>query len=285
MSAYLIFIITLIAIWSMVALAYALPVGYAGMLHLGHIGLFGVGAYTAALLIVAGAPFWVVVPAAGLAGGAVGFLLALPARRIKAEHYALITLGALFVIFSILLNWISVTRGPFGVTGIHRPDGFAEPASFLALVAAALVVMAAFVHRVTSSPFGKALEAVRDDDLVAESLGKPVAKLRIACLVVSAVLVGIAGAFYAPFLQFINTQLFWLDNAVWVLAALVIGGLASFPGALIGMAALFLIFEPIRFIDLPLELVGPLRFMIFSLLLLLVVLFRPKGLLGRAQLD
>lgn len=285
MTGYLIHITTLAAIYIMVTLSYALPVGYTGLLNLGHIGLFAVGAYTTAILISHGISFWIALPAAAVATGLAGFLLALPTRRIKGDYYALVTLGALFMIFTILLNWISLTRGPFGITGIHRPAGFEEPSSYLILVLAALVLLAAAVFRIVRSPFGRALEAVRDDDMVAESLGKPVAKLRLVVLVVSGVLVGVAGAFYAPFLQFINPQVFWLDNVVWILAGLVIGGLASFPGAILGMVLLFGIFEPVRFLALPPALVGPLRLAIFSVLLLLVVIFRPKGVMGRAQLE
>jgi len=285
MAGYLIHILTLATIYIMVALSYAIPVGYTGLLNLGHIGLFAFGAYTAAILTTQGVSFWLALVAAALGTGLLGFLLALPARRIKGDYYALVTLGFTFVMNSVFLNWIKVTRGPFGITGIDRPEGFTEPLSFLALALIVLLLVAIFVYRLVNSPFGRALEAVRDDDLVAESLGKPVGKLRMASLVVSAIIVGIAGAFLAHFIQFINPQIFWLDNVVWILAAIVIGGLASFRGAILGMVIMFLIFEPLRFLHLPPDLLGALRLIIFSLLLLLVVLFRPKGIMGKAQLE
>jgi len=285
MIGYFIHIITLIAIYIMVALSYAIPVGYTGLLNLGHVGLLAIGAYTAAILTTSGISFWIALAAAAIVTGAAGFLLALPTRRIKGDYYTLMTLGFTFVVNAVMLNWIKVTRGPFGISGIDRPPGFTTSTSFLFLTLLFVVLIAIFVYRVVKSPFGKALEAVRDDDLVAESLGKPVAKLRLTALVVSAIIVGIAGAFLAHFIRFINPQIFWLDNVVWILAAIVIGGLASFRGAILGMIIMFLIFEPLRFLHLPPDLVGALRLIIFSLLLLLVVMFKPKGLFGRAQFE
>ena len=269
----------------MVALSYALPVGFVGMLNLGHIGLLAAGAYTAAILTTNGISFWLALIAASLVTGIVGFFLALPARRIKGDYYALMTLGFTFVMNAVLLNWIKVTQGPFGITGISRPHGFTDPKAFFVLTLVFLGVTAWFVYRVMRSPFGKALEAVRDDELVAESLGKPTGKFRIVSLLVSAVIVGIAGALLAHFIQFINPQVFWLDNVVWILAALALGGLASFRGAIAGMILLFAIQESIRFLPIPPALVGSLRLSVFAVLLLLVVLYRPKGLFGRAQIE
>ena len=285
MTGYFIHIVTLAAIYIMVALSYAIPVGYTGLLNLGHVGLLAVGAYTAAILTTQGVSFWLVLPAAMLVSGLLGFLLALSSRHIKGDYYALVTLGFTFVVNAVLLNWLSFTRGPFGISGIDRPTLFDAPLAFLILTLLALTFVAVFVFRVTHSPFGRALEAVRDDELAAESLGKPVAKLKIISLTISGVLVGLAGAMLAHFLQFINPQIFWLDNVVWILAALVIGGLASFPGAIWGTVILFALFEAIRFLPLPIDLIGSLRLIIFAALLLLVILFRPKGLLGKAQLE
>jgi len=285
MAAYLIHTLTLLGIYSIVSLSYAIPVGYTGLLQLGQIGLFAIGAYASAIITAKGISFWAALPLASLITACFGFLLALPSKKIKGDYYALVTLGFLFVVNAILLNWIDLTSGPFGISGIKRPTGFTDPISYLFLVAIILFFVAWFVYRVVHSPFGKTLEAVRDDEVVAESLGKPTAKLKVVSLVVSAAIAGIAGALLAHFIQFINPQLFWLDNAVWILAALTVGGLASFPGALIGMGVLFILLEPLRFLALPIGLVGPMRLMLFSLLLLLVVLFRPKGLLGRAQIE
>lgn len=285
MWSYLIHILSLGAIYVVLALAYAVPLGYAGVFNLGHVGLIAVGAYVSALMTESGISFWLALPAAVAAGALGGFLLSLPARRLKGDYYALVTLGFMFFTSAILLNWIPLTHGPFGVTGIVRPNGFAQPEIFLLLVAVFAVLVLLFVRRITHSPFGRALEAVRDDELAAESLGKPAGKLKSVALVISGALAGLGGALLAHFIQFINPQLFWLDMLVWLTAALVLGGLASVRGTVLGVIILFAIFEPLRFLPLPPDLLGALRLIIFSLLLLGLMLFRPKGIWGRAQLE
>ncbi len=285
MPAYLVHVLTLSGIYAIISLSYAIPVGYTGLLNLAQVGLLGVGAYAMAILTTRGVSFWIALPLAMLITGIIGFLLALPSRRIKRDYYALVTLGFIFVVQAVALNWSSLTQGPFGISGIRRPVGFVETQSYMLLVAFFLLVTGLFVWRFVHSPFGKALEAVRDDDVVAESLGKRTGKLRVVALTTAAVLVGLAGGLLAPFIQFINPSTFGLDSAVWILSIIVVGGLASFPGTLLGVVVLNLIFEPLRFLNISSALVGPLRQIIFSSLLLLVVMFRPKGLLGRAQLD
>lgn len=282
---YLIYIVTLAAIYVVVNLSYAIPVGYTGMLNLGQVGLFAIGAYTGAILITHGIPFWLAFPAAGALAGMIGFLLALPTRRIKGDYYALMTLGFTFVVNAVLLNWQGLTEGPFGIRGIGRPDGFESPIGFLMFVLIIAGIVGFLVYRIVKSPFGKALEAVRDDELVAESLGKPMGKLKVVALTISGVIVGVAGALLASFIQFINPQVFWLDTAVLMLAMLVVGGLASFSGAILGTIVLFIFLEGARFLPFSPDVVGALRLMAFALLLLAVVLLRPKGIMGRAQLD
>jgi len=285
MFAYFVHTLTLGAIYVIVSLSYAIAVGYTGILNLGHVGLLAIGAYTSAILVTKGISFWLALPAAGALAGILGFLLALPSRQIKGDYYALMTLGFTFVVNTVLLNWQSLTRGPFGIWGIERPEGFTAPLGFLSLSLIFLIVIAFLVYRIIHSPFGRALEAVRDDELVAESLGKPTGKLKIAALTISAVIVGIGGALLGSFLMFINPQVFWLDTAVLILAMLVVGGLASFQGAILGTIVLFIFLEGARFLPFSPDLVGALRLMVLALLILLVVLFKPKGILGRAQLE
>ena len=282
---YFIYIITLITIYAMIALSYQFSIGYTGLLNFAQVGLLGIGAYSQAILVTHKVPFFEALIISMLITGAVGFLLALPSRRIKNDYYALVTLGFMFVVNAVILNWTDVTGGPFGISGITRPAGFSTPDNFLFLVLVIFGLMAAFSYRVMHSPFASALEAVRDDDQVAESLGKPTGKLRIVAMIISALMVGIAGALLAHFIQFINAQVFWLDYVVFVLACVVLGGLASFWGAITGTILLYVFTEPLRFLPLPPGVLGPLRLVMYCALLIVFVLFRPKGLMGRAQLD
>jgi ABC-type branched-subunit amino acid transport system permease subunit len=212
-------------------------------------------------------------------------LMALPAKKIKGDYFALVTLGFMFVTSAVFINWDSVTRGTLGIPGIPRPEWFMTNDRFLWLAVGTTTLVYFFLQRLVNSPFGRALEAVRDDEEVAESLGKPVFKLRLIALVVSGALVGLAGAYLAHYIQFISPNSFWLDLLVWALAGMILGGMASMPGSVLGTVLLFALSEPLRFLPIPSNLVGPLRLMIFMGLLIFLVIYRPKGIMGRAQLE
>ena len=286
MDAYLIHLGSLVGIYILMSMSFNLVVGYTGMLNLGHVGLMAIGAYTSAILVKNfDVPFAVGLLAAGILTALVAALLALPAKKIRGDYYALVTLGFLFVVSAILINWEAVTRGTLGIPGIPRPEEFESNTMFLLIVVVITVLAFLFLDRLVTSPFGRALEAVRDDEEVAESLGKPVFKLKVLSMIISGFIVGVAGALLAHFVQFIAPNSFWLDLLVWALAGMMIGGVASMRGTVIGVVILFGLLEPLRFIDMPSNLIGPLRLIIMMALLLLIILYRPRGLMGRAELE
>lgn len=286
MDAYLIHLGSLIGIYILMSLSFNLVVGYTGMLNLGHVGLMAIGAYTSAILMKsAGTPFALAILGAALLTMVVAALLAIPARKIRGDYYALVTLGFMFVVFAVLVNWEPLTRGTLGIPGIPRPEGFTSNTMFLVLSASLTAIVFWFLDRLVHSPFGRALEAVRDDEEVAQALGKPVFKLKVIAMAVSGFVVGIAGALLAHFVQFISPNMFWLELLVWALAGMMIGGVASMRGTVVGVGILFLLLEPMRFLDLPSAYVGPLRLLIMLSLLLLIVLYKPRGLMGRAELE
>lgn len=286
MSAFLIHVLTLVGIYTIIATSFNLVMGYTGLVNLGHIGLLGVGAYASAILTTTfGWPFWPAFVLAGVLAAGLGVLLSLPSRRIKGDYFALYTLGFMFIAIAVFVNWTGLTRGTLGIRGIDRPEGFAEPTVFLVLVLAVALASYLFQNRVVQSPFGRVLEAVRDDIEVAESLGKNTTKAKIVAMTVSGFFVGIAGSLFAHFIRYINPQSFWLDPLVLALAAVVIGGLASMRGSVLGVVLVFLISESLRFAAIPSQMIGPLRIIIFMVVLLVIMLWRPKGIWGRADLE
>ncbi len=286
MSAYYIHLANLALIYVIMTLSFNVSLGYTGLMNLGHIGLMGIGAYTSAVLShTFGWPVWLSIFVASILTMMVSILLAIPSKKIKGDYYALVTLGFMFVASAVFINWESVTRGTLGIPGITRPEGITGNAHFLVVMLVLTSLVYVFLDRLMRSPFGRALEAVRDDEEVAASLGKPVFKLKVLALLVSGFLVGLSGALLAHYIQFISPNTFWLDLLVWALAGMMIGGMASIPGSVVGTVLLFAISEPLRFLDIPAALVGPLRLMIFMGILVAVVMYRPKGIMGRAQLE
>ena len=286
MDAYLIHLGSLVGIYILMSISFNLVVGYTGLLNLGHVGLMAIGAYASAILMkTAGLPFPVALLGAVLLTMVVAAALAIPARKIRGDYYALVTLGFMFVVFAVLVNWESLTRGTLGIPGVPRPEGFTSNTMYLLLVGAITAITFWFLDRLVNSPFGRALEAVRDDEEVAQALGKPVFKLKVIAMAVSGFVVGLAGALLAHFVQFISPGMFWLDLLIWALAGMMIGGVASMRGTVLGGVVLFCLLEPMRFLDLPSAYVGPLRLLIMLALLLLIVLYKPRGIMGRAELE
>ncbi len=286
MSAYFVHLANLALIYTLMTLSFNVALGYTGLMNLGHIGLMGIGAYASAVLSrTYGFPVWVSIASASTIAMLVSAALAIPSKKIKGDYYALVTLGFLFVASAVFINWEGVTRGTLGIPGIARPEGVHTNGEFLAALIAINAAVYLFLRRILRSPFGRALEAVRDDEEVAASLGKPVFKLKLLALLVSGFLVGLSGALLAHYVQFISPNTFWLDLLVWALAGMMIGGMASLEGSILGTFLLFAISEPLRFLDIPPALVGPFRLMIFMALLVSVVIYRPKGIMGRAQLE
>ena len=287
-EAYLIHLLILVCIYLILAISLQLTIGFTGLLNLGHIGFFAIGAYTSALLALSGFPFWIAILAAGILTLIFGFLLSLPLARLKGDYLALASLGFAFVVYAILLNWTDLTRGPLGLPGIPKPEifgfVFSENLAFLLLALAIAAISFFVIHRIASSPFGKVLEAIRDDELAARVLGKNAFRMKAYSFGISAFFAGIAGSLYAGYITFIDPSSFTLLQLIPVLAIVIIAGLTSFKGTVLATIILVLLPEPLRFIGFPSSVVGPARQIIYSLLLLAILVYRSKGFFGKVEL-
>lgn len=288
-SAYIIHLLILICIYLILSLSLNLSIGYSGMLNLGHIAFYGLGAYTSALLALAGTPFLLCLIAGGLVAMFAGFLLALPTDKIKGDYLALVTVGFSFIIYSLMLNLDDVTRGPLGLPGIPRPSilgfGFEDNLSFLILIAVIVLIVYLIIKRITDSSFGKLLEAVRDDELAAKILGKDTFKVKAFSLAISAFFAGVAGGLYASYITFIDPSSFSLMQIIPIISIVIVGGLASLPGTIVATIVLTLIPEALRFVGFPSEILGPMRQIIYALILLLILIYRPRGFWGKVELE
>jgi len=284
-EAYILHLLILICIYAILSMSLNLITGYAGMLNLGHAAFFAIGAYTSTLLVLAGFPFWFAFLAAAGMAALFGLLLSIPALRLRGDFLAIATLGFGEIIRSILLNWTELTRGPLGIPGIPKPEFFGIVFSELWMYfALALVVMAAtyfILKKVLSGSFGTALKAVRESEPVSESLGKNVKVLKMQSFALGACLAGLAGCLFAHYITFIDPSSFTLAETILILLMLVLGGMGSLKGSILGAVILILLPEPLRFIGLPSAMVGQLRQIIYAVLLLILIIKRPKGILGK----
>lgn len=286
-------------IYAIVALSLNLIVGYAGLLTLAHAGYYAVGAYAYAILALNLG--WGFVPAAlmgCLVAALLSLALSLSAWRLKGDFFVLVSLAVQALIFSTLYNWHSasaplgswhnLTNGPFGITGIPRPSFLgwtpSDPASF-ALFGGVLLAICGFITwRLTASPWGRVLVAMREDELATRGLGKNTRLLKVQVFAISSGLVAIAGALYASYVRYIDPSTASLDESILILSMVIVGGLGNFRGPIVGAAVLILLPEALRFLQLPDAQAANLRMMIYGLLLVLMMHFRPQGIAGNYRL-
>jgi len=288
MEAYFIHLLILILIYIILAISLQLAMGFTGLLNLGHIAFFCVGAYVSALLTLNGFPFWLSFLIAAISAMIFGFLLAIATSKLKGDYLALATLSFSFVIHALALN-LSITGGPLGLPGIPRPElfgfTFSSNLSFLFLTIFITIISYFIIKRIVNSPFGKVLEAVRDDELAAETLGKNTMKIKSYALAISAFFAGIAGSLYAHYMNFIDPSNFTLFQLIPLLTIVIVAGLASLEGTIIATFIVILLPELLRFVGFPPSLVGPMRQIIYAIILLLILYYKPRGFYGKIELE
>src|ERR1035437_9412792 len=230
---------TTVGVFAILALSANLVTGTTGLMSLGHAGFYGIGAYTAALLATKlHWPFLLTLPAAGAVTAVFGILLALPTMRLIGIDFAVATLGLGEIIHLTLLNWVGFTRGPMGISAIPgiALKGLFNSSDICHYYAVALVavVTALVLGRLTHSYYGNALRAVREDDQCAASMGLNVVRLKIQSFAFACFFAGVAGALWAHTTGYISPADFRFSESILILAMMVVGGLGSLPGAVLG---------------------------------------------------
>lgn len=283
---YLFHILIIALIYSIFAISLNLELGYTGLYNFGHVAFFGIGAYTSALLSLAGLPVAVsMVCGMAVAGGA-GAVLAIPALRLSGDYFGIATLVFAEMARLFFLNERWLTKGPMGLPGIPRPSwiGVGVAALPMFLVFCALLTIAVFliVRRLTIAPFGRALKVVREDEYVAQALGKNVLTLKIKAITVGSVLAGLAGGLWAHYITYISPGDFTLTETILVLLCVVLGGRGTNWGPVLGAFVITFFGESVRFLPIPMDFgrfVAPLQGMVYGAVLILIMLKRPEGLL------
>jgi branched-chain amino acid transport system permease protein len=283
--AYIANLLAFAGIYGIVGISLNVAFGYTGLANLGHAALFGIGAYASALIAInLGFPFWAALLVAALFAAAVGWLLAWPTAKMKGDYLALATLGFGFIVESVFKNWMDVTRGPLGIPGIPKPELFGfvfnSTESYLLIVAVFLAITYVVVSRVMSSPFGRVLKAIREDELAAQSLGKHTHRYKALALALSGFFAGLAGALFAHYITFIDPSSFTIFETILAFSIVTVGGMGTVQGSLIGAAIITFLPEPLRFIGFPSAVVGPARQLLYAALLIIIILKRPQGIRG-----
>lgn len=259
-----------------------LLIGYVGEISLGHTAFFGIGAYTSALLFLQlGVPFWLGLPAAGVVAGIFGFLIGYPTLRTRGPYFVIVTLAFSEILRLIFSNWISFTNGPMGLKNIQPPTlnlggrvyyEFSSKTSYYYLILGLVSFTLYLCYRYVNSRFGRACMAIRENEPLAQSVGISAAKWGIATFVLSTFLAGLAGSFYAHYVLFISPDLFGFSFTINMLLMLIIGGKGTMVGPVLGAVLFTIIPEYLRVADI-------YRLPIFGIILMLAVLFLPRGMI------
>ncbi len=287
--SYILNLAITIGIYAILTMSLDLLVGYTGLLSLGHAAFFGIGAYAAGLAALAGLHAWLTIPLAALVAAAVAALVAIPALRLRGDYFVLGTFGISMIASSVFENWVDVTGGPYGVYGIPSPvpESFASPwdAVTMALVVAVLVlVVAVLKYRLVGRAFGTTLLAIRDDEVVAESLGVNATLKQIAVFSIAGGMAGVAGAMLAFQLSFIEPSLFTFHATIFMWALLFVGGCGTILGNILSPAILILFPELLRFSGMSGTYAPQIQQGLYGVLLIAIAMFRPQGLFGMFRL-
>ncbi|TAK03465.1 MAG: branched-chain amino acid ABC transporter permease [Candidatus Manganitrophaceae bacterium] len=279
LNNYYIDILSLAGLYALLAAGLNITVGYAGLLDLGYAGFYGVGAYVYALLSTGiGLSFWLGLPLGGAIAAAFGVILGVITLRLRGDYLAIVTLGFVQIVYLVFNNWDSVTNGPNGILNIGRPAlpglTFRQPIHFYYLVLLLLFLVVTAIHRLTRSQIGRAWIAIREDELAASAMGINTTRMKVLAFALGAGIAGVAGVFFAAKYSFVSPESFTFLESVRVLSMVVLGGMGSLPGAVLGAFLLTVLPELLR------GLAG-YRMLIFGAALVVMMIFRPQGLLGK----
>lgn len=287
---YLLHILIMISIYAILALSLNLPVGYTGLLSLAQAAFYGIGAYVAALFMMhAGINFFAAVVLAIIISAILSLFVSYPSIRLKGDYFILASLAFQIIIFTIIYNWIDLTKGPYGIPGIPKPEilgiVFDNLYKFFALSGGIALIVFFITKRLCSSAFGLVLKAIREDELSAASIGKDVRKFKILAFAISSGLAAIAGSLYASYVTYIDPTSFNLDESIFILSVVIVGGSGNLRGPIIGTLLMILLPEGLRFLGIPDSVAANVRQIIYAVILILLMRFRPQGLAGEYRLE
>ncbi len=283
-SPYQTNIMTTALMYVVLGLGLNIVVGLAGLLDLGYVAFYAVGAYTYALLNAHfQVGFWLALPMSGLLAAGFGILLGFPVLRLRGDYLAIVTLGFGEIIRLILENWGEFSQGPSGISNISRPGLFGVHLSLDSAITYIYYIMVAFViltifivNRLQDSRLGRAWMALREDEIACQAMGIDKRKTKLAAFALGAFWAGIIGAVFAAKTTFINPASFTFLESAIILSIVVLGGMGSIIGVILGALILILLPEYLRFLS-------EYRMLAFGVILVLMMVFRPQGLIANVR--
>lgn len=286
---YLLYLAILISIYAILGLSLNLVIGYTGLLSVAEAAFYGIGAYVTALLLVnAGFNFFLAALIGMGVSAVIAFVIGIVLSKFDGDYYALASLGLGAIIYSVFLNWQNLTGGPLGIPGIPRPTlfGFTFSTDFSFLILALVFLALAYLacRWIVNSSFGRVLKAIREDEKATQVFGYKTLWYKLLIFTIGAAIAALAGSLYASYISYIDPTTFVVFESIFLIALVILGGLADLWGSVIGAVFLVLLPELLRFVGLPDEVAAQMRQAVYGLLLVLLMLYRPQGFLGKYKL-
>ena len=287
---YIFHIVIMLNIYIMLVLSANLTIGMANLLTMCQAAFYGIGAYIGTFFLMQfHIPILVIIAVVALVTGLFSFVVSYASVKLKGDYFVLSTMGFQLIVYTILFNWTDVTRGPYGISGIQgmRVLGMWEVSgvyAYLILSIVFAVVVVFLIGSLLKSPFGRELRAIKADELAVQSMGRNTVETKSWAFFISAAVAGVAGVVYASYVSYIDPTSFTLNESIFIISALFIGGIGNVKGPVFGALFVVLLPELLRFVGLPDAIAANLRQIIYGLALILVVYFRPQGLFGKTVL-
>jgi branched-chain amino acid transport system permease protein len=278
---YYIDVLIMSGIYILLALGLNIIVGFAGLLHLGYAAFYAIGAYTYAIVNTKlNIGFWASLPLSASLAAFAGLLLAIPALRLRGDYLAIVTLGFGEIVRLVLNNWDSLTNGPNGITGIASPEIFGlslgRLSHFYYLVLIFVIIALIIIRRIECSSIGRAWIAIKGNEIAASTLGIDTTRYKIYAFVFGSFWAGIAGILFSAKMRFISPESFTFLESILILSMVILGGLGNTYGAIIGAFILVVLPEILREVQ-------SYRMLILGIGLVMLMIFRPQGILGRVK--
>ena len=278
-----------VTIFSILAMSLNYVAGYTGILSLSHATFYGIGAYSTAILTTQHGFTFIPSVFVGMALAAIiSFLASIPILKLKGDSLVLVSFGFAIIMYNVMLNWSGLTKGALGIKGIMAPTifgySFFQKPVFLVLVLVVAMLIYFFFKRITNTPYGIIIKGIRENPTVAAVNGYNVARYQRSVFVLAAAIAAIAGSFTATLLAFIEPKLFDLHPSMLMLIMVIVGGMASLRGSILGAALLILLPEALRFVGLPSSILAETQQIIYGLVLISVLYLKPQGLLGEYKI-
>lgn len=286
---YILHIIIMLNIYVILVLSANLPIGMANLLTMCQAAFYGIGAYISTFFLMQlNFSFLVIAIIVMIVTGLSSCIISFASIKLKGDYFILASLGFQMIVYTVLYNWIDVTRGPYGITGIPviKIMGIWKLGVWGYFVLTTLVsfIVITLFRNIKKSPYGRVLKAIRCDELSVKALGRNTARFKSWAFFLSAAFSGLGGLIFASYVNYIDPTSFTLDESIFIVSALFVGGVGNVKGPVFGAVFVVLLPEILRFVGMPDNLAANMRQIIYGMALILVMYFRPQGLCGETIL-